>query len=182
MTLHPNFRMMGKLTVIVIAMFGFGWALIPLYNKICEVTGINQLTRVDTGAAEFARNTQVDTSRIITVEFDANAHGPWHFKAQKRSVDVHPGELTTVVYDIVNTQSRAVAGQAIPSYAPQHSAGYFRKLECFCFQKQELTANQARQFPVVFVIDPKIPKDVRTITLSYTFFEYGVAPAMGKGS
>ena len=133
MAFGQNLRMLGKLTVVATVMFGFGWALIPLYNKICQVTGINVLTRTDKGAVDFARNTQVDTSRTVTVEFDANPRGPWRFKAEKNAIDVHPGELVTVVYDIANTQSKVVAGQAIPSYAPQQASRYFRKLECFCF-------------------------------------------------
>lgn len=179
MNFSANWRMLGKLTVVVIAMFGFGWAMIPIYSTICKLTGINELTRVDKGAAEFARNTQIDTSRKITVEFDANSRGPWRFKAEKTSVDVHPGELVTVVYQISNNENREVSGQAIPSYAPAHSAGYFRKLECFCFQKQVLEPNQTRNFPVVFVIDPKLPTDVNTITLSYTLFEYGAKALQG---
>lgn len=179
--LTENWRMFGKLSVAVCAMFAFGWAMIPIYNKICQITGVNELTRVDRSAAEFARNTQVDRSRIVTIEFDANGRGPWRFKAEKNAIDVHPGELVTVVYDVENTESRKVTGQAIPSYAPQHSAGYFRKLECFCFQKHEMLPNESRQFPVVFVIDPNLPADIRTITLSYTFFEYGVAPGIGQG-
>ena len=167
------------MTVVVIAMFGFGWAMIPIYSTICKLTGINELTRVDKGAAEFARNTQVDTSRKITVEFDANSQGPWRFKSEKSSVDVHPGELVSVVYQIINNESREVSGQAIPSYAPAQSAGYFRKLECFCFQKQVLEPNQTRNFPVVFVIDPKLPANVNTITLSYTLFEYGAKALQG---
>lgn len=166
--------MFGKLVVIAGVMFGFGFALIPLYDKICEVTGLNILTKVDRGAAAFARNTQVDQSRSIVVEFDANAHGAWQFRPAVRSLEVHPGELVTVEYDLVNTRAAPTAGQAIPSYAPQHSAAYFRKLECFCFEQQALQANEKRRFPVVFVIDPKLPKDVNTITLSYTFFEVGV--------
>jgi cytochrome c oxidase assembly protein subunit 11 len=86
---------------------------------------------------------------------------------------VHPGELITVVYDLVNTRPIATAGQAIPSYAPMQSGPYFRKLECFCFKQQALDANETRKFPVVFVVDPKLPADVNTITLSYTFFEVG---------
>ena len=164
-------RMFGKLAVIACVMFGFGFLLVPLYEKICEVTGINSLTKTDRGAAEFARNTQVDRSRKVVVEFDANSRGAWHFRPQKRSVTVHPGELVTVTYELVNTQQRVTTGQAIPSYAPQQSAAYFRKLECFCFQQQQLGAGETRRFPVVFVLDPKLPKDVGTITLSYTFFE-----------
>lgn len=178
---HFNLQTFGKLTVLAALMFGFGFAMVPLYKKICEVTGINFLTKADREAAEFARNTQVDTSRIVTVEFDSNHHGPWRFRPEKRSVDVHPGELVTVEYELVNMQPRSMAGQAIPSYAPQVSMQYFRKLECFCFKQQGLEANETKRFPVVFVIDPKLPPDVRTITLSYTFFEVGagVQPQVG---
>jgi cytochrome c oxidase assembly protein subunit 11 len=166
-------QMLRKLLVIAGLMFGFGYALVPIYQKICEVTGINDLTRLDKGAAEFARNTQVDRSRTVTVEFDANARGAWLFKPETNALTVHPGELITVVYDLVNTRPIATAGQAIPSYAPMQSGPYFRKLECFCFKQQALDANETRKFPVVFVVDPKLPADVNTITLSYTFFEVG---------
>jgi cytochrome c oxidase assembly protein subunit 11 len=178
-----NLQTLGKLALLAALMFGFGFAMVPLYKKICEVTGINFLTKTDREAADFARNTQVDRSRVVTVEFDSNHHGPWRFSPERRSVDVHPGELVTVEYELVNTQARGMAGQAIPSYAPQVSMQYFRKLECFCFKQQALEANQTRRFPVVFVIDPKLPPDVRTITLSYTFFEVGagVQPQVDAG-
>ena len=174
-----NRSMMTKLTIVAVMMFGFGFAMVPLYKAICEATGINQLTRRDESAAQFARNTQVDASRTITVEFDANSQGPWQFKPRTGSLQVHPGELVTVVYELRNTTGRDTAGQAIPSYAPQLSAQYFRKVECFCFQQQTLAAQEMREFPVVFVIDPKLPADVNTITLSYTFFEIAgpTAPA-----
>ncbi|MEI7444973.1 MAG: cytochrome c oxidase assembly protein [Burkholderiales bacterium] len=168
-----NLQTLAKLATLAVLMFGFGFAMVPLYKKICEITGINLLTKVDPTAAEFAKNTQVDATRTVTVEFDANHHGPWRFKPEKVSVDVHPGELVTVEYELVNTQPREMVGQAIPSYAPRVSAEYFRKLECFCFKQQALEANATRRFPVVFVVDPKLPPDVRTITLSYTFFEIG---------
>ena len=174
-----NLRMFGKLIVVTVVMFGFGFALVPLYEKICEVTGINQLTKRDRQAEEFARNTQVDTSRKIVVEFDANGRGAWQFRPEKNAIEVHPGELVTVVYDLVNTKASPTTGQAIPSYAPQVSAQYFHKLECFCFEQQELGGNETRKFPVVFVVDPKLPKDVNTITLSYTFFEVGGKSASG---
>lgn len=167
--------MFGKLLMVAILMFGFGFALVPFYEKICEVTGINVLARRDkldySEAREFAKNTQVDASRTITVEFDANVQGAWTFKPQQAYMKVHPGELATVTYEVVNATSKNLVGQAIPSYAPRHSASHFKKLECFCFQQQELQANEKREFPVVFVIDPKLPDDIRTITLSYTFFE-----------
>jgi len=174
-----NLQTLGKLAVLAVLMFGFGFAMVPLYQKICEVTGINLLTKVDREAVAFARNTQVDTSRTVVVEFDANHHGPWRFQPEKRSVEVHPGELVTVDYELVNTQAREMTGQAIPSYAPQVSAQYFRKLECFCFQQQALGPEQTRRFPVVFVVDPKLPRDVTTITLSYTFFELNVPAQVG---
>ena len=168
-----NLPMLGKLGLFALMMFFFGWAMIPLYNAICEVTGINSLTRRDEGAAAFAKSTQVDLSRTVSIEFDSNSHGPWRFKPATNAMDVHPGELVTVEYELVNTYDHAMAGQAIPSYAPQQAGRYFRKLECFCFQQQLLDGKESRRFPVVFVVDPELPKDVSTITLSYTFFEVG---------
>jgi cytochrome c oxidase assembly protein subunit 11 len=178
----PHRQMVVKLLFLAVAMFGFGFALVPLYKKICEVTGINVLTKVDEGARSFARNTQVDTSRRITVEFDANSRGSWRFMPERRSIDVHPGELVTIDYELVNVESRAMTGQAIPSYLPQQSTRYFRKLECFCFKEQALEANETRRFPVVFVIDPALPGDVHTITLSYTFFENGFVGQQSAGT
>ena len=172
-----NAAMLGKLVVVTALMFGFGYSLVPLYKKICEITGVNDLTQVDAGAAAFAKSTQVDESRLITVEFDSNARGPWRFKPVTTSMRVHPGELTTVIYEVANQQGRVMQAQAIPSYAPAVAMQYFRKVECFCFKQQTLAPNEAKQFPVVFVIDPKLPKNVDTITLSYTFFEVGGPPA-----
>ena len=173
-----NRTIMRKLVVVAVLMFGFGWALVPLYRKICEITGINIVTMRDADAERAARNTQVDRSRMVTVEFDANVQGEWRFRPHVNHVQVHPGELVQVTYDLVNTQGRAMAGQAIPSYAPMQSAAHFQKLECFCFKQQTLEAGETRQFPVVFFIDPALPQDVKTITLSYTFFE--VAGAVAK--
>ena len=170
-----NSRMMGKLLMVAILMFGFGFALVPFYEKICEITGINVLARRDklntAEAKEFAKNTQVDKSRTITIEFDANVQGAMAFKPKLAYMTVHPGELATVTYEVVNATPAPLVGQAIPSYAPRHSASHFKKLECFCFQQQELKSKEVREFPVVFVIDPKLPSDITTITLSYTFFE-----------
>jgi len=172
--LRLNRRTFGKLVVVAVAMFGFGYALVPVYRQICEVLGINVLTQ----KGEFVAapvNSQVDTSRTITVELDGNSQGPWRFRPTTRSIDVHPGELATVMYEVVNTQGRAVKAQAIPSYAPQSATPHFMKVECFCFREQTLQANEARQMPVVFFIDPKLPREVKNITLSYTFFEIGGA-------
>lgn len=175
-----NFQMLGKLAVITAGMFGFGYALVPIYKHICELTGVNILALTENGTpglssrAEVA-NTQVDTTRVITVEFDANSRGPWDFKPEKRSLQVHPGELTTVMYEFQNIQNRTMAAQAIPSYAPKQATAYFKKLECFCFNQYTLAPGEKKQWPVVFVIDPKLSRDVSTITLSYTFFEVGSA-------
>lgn len=173
-------QMVVKLLVITAAMFAFGYALVPLYKHICEALGINVLSLGENGGRrERPANTQVDTSRSITIEFDANARGPWDFKPAVASLQVHPGEMATVMYEFRNRQDRTMAAQAIPSYAPHQAAAHFNKLECFCFNEYTLQPGEAKQWPVVFYVDPKLPKDVTTITLSYTFFEVGgkVPPA-----
>ena len=186
---RDNRRMVGKLLVVTALMFGFGYALVPLYRAICTALGINVLSLSERLAQDGVRgtgpaSTQVDASRTITIEFDANARGPWDFKPSQRSVDVHPGELTTVMYEFRNIQNRTMAAQAIPSYAPQQAMAHFNKLECFCFNEYTLAPGESRRWPVVFVIDPMLPKVVRTITLSYTFFEVGgkVPPAPDRSA
>ena len=165
-----NAQMLGKLVVVAVMMFGFGYALIPIYKQICELTGINILTPKDV-TVDGIGNTQVDKTRTITVEFDGNAQGPWRFRPTVSSMQVHPGEMAQVLYEVVNTQGRSIDAQAIPSYAPQQASAHFKKVECFCFKQQTLGPNEAKQMPVVFYIDPALPRDVKTITLSYTFFE-----------
>lgn len=172
-----NSVMLGKLVIVAVLMFGFGWALIPIYKQICELTGVNILTPKDELVAA-PTNSQIDSSRTITVEFDANTTGPWRFRPVVNSMQVHPGEMAQIVYEVVNTQSRKMDAQAIPSYAPQQATPFFMKVECFCFKQQTLEPNEARQMPVVFYIDPKLPKNVSTITLSYTFFEVGLRSQM----
>ena len=185
---RDNRQLLGKLCLVTAVMFGFGYALVPMYEAICTALGINVLTlneqRTSAHAARADRtNTQVDTSRTITIEFDANARGPWDFKPAVRSVQVHPGELMTVMYEFRNRQPRAMAAQAIPSYAPKQATSHFNKMECFCFAEHTLKPGESKQWPVTFVIDPKLPKDVATITLSYTFFEVGgKVPAAPKGA
>ena len=162
-----NRTLLLRLCVVVVAMFGFGYLMVPFYEKFCEVTGIRDIGRADEPA-----NTQVDTTRNVRIELDGNLRSlPWQFRAKEPLVEVHPGALTHVTYEVVNTTSRPIMGQAIPSYAPQHAAQYFRKLDCFCFTTQTLQPGERREMPVVFVIDPKVPADLATITLSYTFFE-----------
>ena len=179
---RENLKMMGKLAVVTVGMFSFGYALIPIYKHICEMTGINILSlseRQVPGGGTAGRdvklpaNSQVDLKRTITVEFDANARGPWEFKPARRSLQVHPGQLASVMYEFQNVQNRRMSAQAIPSYAPSQAAAHFNKIECFCFQQYTLEPGEKKQWPVVFVIDPRLSKDVTTITLSYTFFEVG---------
>ena len=174
---RENVRMVSKLVVVAAGMFAFGYALVPIYKAICEVTGINILAlgerNIPGAKATLPANTQVDTSRSITVEFDANSRGPWEFRPAQRSLQVHPGELATVMYEFQNVQNRRISAQAIPSYAPKQASTHFNKLECFCFTQYTLEPGEKKSWPVVFVIDPKLSKDVTTITLSYTFFEVG---------
>ena len=167
-TLGLNRETLRKLLVVTVLMFGFGFALVPFYKKICEVTGINNLLKADVAPV----NSQVDVARKVVIEFDASEgpNLPWRFKPVTASLTGHPGQLMQMDYEVVNTLNVAVTGQAIPSYAPRNAAQYFKKLECFCFKQQTLAAGETRRFPVVFVIDPDLPKDVGTITLSYTFF------------
>ena len=177
--MRNNLLMLRKLLIVAAGMFAFGYALVPMYKAICEFTGINILALGEreipgTGSARAKlTNTQVDTSRTITVEFDATARGPWLFKPAQSSLQVHPGEMTTVMYEFQNVQDRVMSAQAIPSYAPRQAAAHFNKLECFCFNQYTLAPGEKKQWPVVFVIDPKLSKNVTTITLSYTFFEVG---------
>ena len=178
---RENIKMVSKLAIVAAGMFAFGYALIPIYKHICEMTGINILSISErqvpgngvTGKDVKPSNSQVDYSRTITVEFDANSRGPWDFKPAQNSVQVHPGELTTVMYQFQNVQNRRMAAQAIPSYAPNQAAAHFNKMECFCFNQYTLEPGEKKEWPVAFVIDPKLSKDVSTITLSYTFFEVG---------
>ena len=165
---QSNLLTLRKLSIVAVAMFGFGFALVPFYKQICEATGINNVIKADLVA-----NTQVDAARLVTVEFDSNLNRqmPWTFRPLQTSLRVHPGELVTVMYEIRNTADHAVTGQAVPSYGPQVAARYFKKLECFCFTQQTLQPGESRQMPVVFVIEQGLPDEVGTITLSYSFFE-----------
>ncbi|MDR2297797.1 MAG: cytochrome c oxidase assembly protein [Comamonas sp.] len=197
---RENAKTVGKLTAVALGMFAFGYLLVPLYQQICEATGINILSlserQVPGGGtagknAKLPANSQVDTSRTITVEFDSNVRSLWDFKPAVRSMQVHPGEMATVMYEFQNVQNRRMAAQAIPSYAPRQATAFFNKLECFCFSQYTLEPGEKREWPVVFYIDPRISKDVKTITLSYTFFEVGgkaqavpataAAPASAEG-
>ena len=174
---EANRVILVKLLVVTLGMFGFGYALVPLYEKICEVTGINEVEKANAPQA----NTQIDTGRLVTLEFDANVRSdlPWKFRPLQVSLKVHPGQLVQVMYEVRNVSDRPITGQAIPSYGPQIAGQYFRKLDCFCFSKQNFAPGEVRRMPVVFVIEPGLPKDVTTVTLSYTFFNVeGAAPTV----
>jgi cytochrome c oxidase assembly protein subunit 11 len=166
-----NRQMMGKLLVIAVGMLGFGFAMVPMYRQICEAIGLSQTRVVVTG------NTQVDASREVTVEMLASSAGlPWSFEALDRNVKLHPGELTTVRYRVVNTLGRPVTAHAVMNTAPANAARWIEKQACFCFSNQTLAAGEAREMPVVFRVSPDAPRDLTTISLSYTFFE---APGAG---
>ena len=168
-----------RLLLLAVVMLAFTYAMVPIYKSACDA-GWLDATR-DNSANPYANvnanvdtsNTQVDKSRWITVEFVANMNEkmPWNFEAQQKSVKIHPGEMTNVVYDVLNTTDKEIVGVAVPSYGPALAVEYFKKVECFCFTKQKLGPRESRGMPVVFVVTPDLPKDVNTITLSYTFFE-----------
>ena len=166
-----NKRLAAKLVVLTVAMFGFGYALVPLYNVFCEITGLNGKTgQVSTSQAAA---TQVDRDRTVTVEFVTSTSGslPWDFRAKVTRVTVHPGEIKEVLFEAVNNAAFPIIGHAVPSVAPNTAARYFNKTECFCFTQQELAAGEAKDMPVRFIVDPKLPEHVKVLTLAYTFFE-----------
>ena len=166
-------QIVRKLSFLVIGMFGFGYLMVPIYDILCEVTGLNGKTGV-VDASE-AKAIQVDLSREITVEFVANLNqsASWEFKPDVVSMKVHPGKTYTTTYYARNTASRDVVGQAVPSVSPREASRYFNKTECFCFTNQLFAAKESKHMPLTFVVDPNIPKTVKTLTLSYTFFDTG---------
>ena len=165
-----NRRLFMRLLIVAAGMFGFGYALVPFYETICEIVGIRDVVRPDA----LPSNTQVDATRLVGLEFDSNLKDlAWEFRPLTPHISVHPGEVVQVFYEVRNRRDVPVTGQAVPSFGPQLAAQYFRKLECFCFRSQTLAAGETRRMPVTFVVDPALPADVNTITLSYTFFEVG---------
>src|SRR5689334_20517030 len=166
---RENRKLFIRLALVAAGMFGFGYLLVPFYYQICAAWGVNSLGQQDDKPV----NTQVDASRTVTIEFDSNAHGqlPWRFRPMVNHIEVHPGQLATVEYEVVNERAEAVTAQAVASYGPQRAGEYFKKIECFCFTQQTLAPGETRRMPVTFVVDPRLPKDVNTIALSYTFFE-----------
>lgn len=175
-----NRRVVRRLLIAAVAMFGFGFALVPLYDVFCDITGINGKTgRIEQEAA-LSRN--VDQERTVTVEFLSSVHGDlaWDFKPVVRRVKVHPGEVKEVHYLARNRTPETVAGQAVPSLAPGIAAKYFNKTECFCFTRQTLGPNEEKLMPLRFVVDPELPAEIGTVSLSYTFFHAETGEPAGK--
>ncbi len=159
-----------KLFAITIVMFGFGYALVPLYDVFCDITGLNGKTGVI--SQEEAGAMGIDEDRLVTVQFDTNVNGnlPWLFRPGINKIQVHPGQITDVLFVVENQADIPVAGQAIPSVAPGQASLYFNKTECFCFTQQTLGPHERKEMLVRFIVDPALPRKISTVTLSYTFF------------
>ncbi len=167
---QANQRILRKLLLVVLGMFGFVFALVPLYDVFCQVTGLGGKT--NSVRAEVV-DVVVDTERLVTVEFIANTHQglPWKFEPQVTEMKVHPGQTYNMNYYAENLADHAITGQAVPSVAPGKAARHFKKTECFCFTEQHFASGEGREMPVFFMLDPRLPKDVVRVTLSYTFFD-----------
>lgn len=165
-----NSKLVQKLVVVVIGMFGFGFALVPLYDILCEVTGLNGKTNTIAASAD---NVQVNPSRVVTVEFIANTNKnmPWQFKPVEKRIKVHPGEVKLVNFYAKNDSYKPTVGQAVPSVSPGQAASYFNKIECFCFNRQPLEAGADTLMPLTFYVDEDLPRDINTLTLSYTLYD-----------
>ncbi len=164
-------RTVRRLLLVTALMFAFGFVVMPpMYNAFCAITGLGGKTGRETEAQAAAKG--VDKGRWVTVEFvtSTSAGLPWDFAPLTRKVRVHPGEVTEVDFAVESHADQSTTGQAVPSLAPNTAARYFKKTECFCFQRQQLAAREHRVMPVRFVVDPDLPKDETTLTLSYTFF------------
>lgn len=170
MSTRSNKRTVGLLLLVVCGMFGFGFAMVPLYSVFCELTGLNGKTGV-VRADEL--DGVVDTSREITVEFlgTVNSAMSLDFRPVKTRMRVHPGQIYEVSYNAKNASDKATVGQAVPSVTPMVASKYFSKTECFCFTRQRFESGEGRDMPVRFVVGKDLPPDVSTITLSYTFFQ-----------
>jgi len=163
-------RTVKRLGLVVVGMFAFGYALVPLYDVICQVTGLNGKTgRVESAAVA---SSNVDRTRWVTVEFTGTTMRglPWQFRPVQHTIRVHPGEINTVQFVARNEAAESITGQAVPSVAPNRAALYFKKIECFCFSQQTLKSRESKTMPVQFVVESNLPKDVTTITLAYSFF------------
>ena len=169
---RANGRTARRLAIVVLAMFGFGYALVPLYDVLCEITGLGGRTGV---VAAGSLDGGVDTSRTVKVQFlgTVNSRLPWEFRPNVASMEVHPGQVYETSYFARNLSEAATVGQARPSVAPSVASLHFNKTECFCFVEQEFAPGEARDMPVRFVLSRDLPADIATVTLSYTFFNSG---------
>jgi len=167
---EKNSKLVRNLVFIVVAMFGFGFALVPLYDVLCDITGLNGKVE-STAVKEIIY--PIDKSREITVEFmtSLNESAPMLFRSETNKLKVHPGEYYTVNFYAENLTDKVMVAQAIPSISPGLAAEYFKKTECFCFTEQTFKPREGRTMPVRFVINPDLPKQYKTITLAYTFFD-----------
>lgn len=175
-------RLVGRLVLVVAAAFAFGFALVPLYNVLCEATGFNGKTGdkkvirdgIGVGglAAASRAPSRIDATRTVTVEFTGTVMPglPWDMRPLTVSLDLHPGELQQVKYLVRNTSDRTIVGQAVPSVTPGQAAQHFEKLDCFCFAQQTFAPGESRELPLTFIVKPELAKDIRNITLSYAFF------------
>ncbi|MBX9401402.1 cytochrome c oxidase assembly protein [Lysobacter sp. BMK333-48F3] len=169
-------KMTRTMILVALGAFGFTFALVPMYRIACEkVFGI----RLERGAGQAQAQAAPAAARLVTVQFDGSVNSklPWDFKPHQLSMKVRPGEQYETTYYARNTTDRAIVGSASPSVAPARASGYFNKTECFCFTAQTLQAGESREMPVRFIVDPNLPADVHTITLSYTFFKNDVLTA-----
>jgi cytochrome c oxidase assembly protein subunit 11 len=164
-----NRSLVGRLLILTVAMFGFGFALVPLYDVFCEITGFGGRTNTEAVAAKEAP----DLSREIRVEFvtTVNSYAPFEFGADLDSMTVHPGKMYFATFTAKNMTEDDKIAQAVPSVAPVAAAEHFVKIECFCFNSQEFAANEEKAMPLQFIVDPDLPEYVDTITLQYTFFD-----------
>lgn len=167
---NKNKQTVIKLVAVVFGMFGFGFALVPLYDVFCEITGINGKT---SDVAATYTNIEVNKDRLVTVEFITRTHSgmPWKFEAQTKRVKVHPGEMNQVDFYAQNPASTAIVGQAVPSVSPGTAAIYINKTECFCFNHQPLEAGAETVMPMRFYVDPEIPEDITYFTVQYTLYD-----------
>ncbi|GMR08444.1 MAG: cytochrome c oxidase assembly protein [Gammaproteobacteria bacterium] len=173
-TEKANKRTTIRLLLLSVGMFAFAIVILPpLYELICDLTGLNGKTGQANNEAELTR--VVDKDRLVTIEFvtNVNSNLPWEFSAAVKKIQVHPGEVGKALFYARNRSKQRMVGQAIPSLAPGQVAPYFSKTECFCFTQQVLEAGQEAEMPVRFVVDPRLPKRINTITLSYTFYNAG---------
>ena len=167
-----NRRTAIVLSLVVLGMFGFGFAMVPLYNLICQVTGVQSVAlRTSVEPDEIKQSVAVDPNRRVTVKFDTtvNPNLPWEFEAQTNVIEVMPGEVMEVMFLARNRSNSAVTGQAIPSVVPWQATGFFSKLECFCFNKQTLAGGELAEMPLRFVVSPDLPANIESLTLSYNF-------------